>query len=295
MAELNINEIISLTKLVESFNDNVWVKLAASIGTLHTNDNKKVTLSQDAAPRTGGTISIKTGGVPQMNATAYIGVNTNNKSEQITVKNALPPAHLQTIDKNGDGVADIRRNFTLKWEDIASKKTGEIINANAVYNACYAVLRQLISIRPLKTTWNHEGSAGFTTSYDYYAIYKDSNSPDLAEITVGGKQVPAIDSARHTVGSGTSMYYEWSGYSKGANFSIYSAIANPEKGAQVVQRNNCTEGQKLLAAAINREIQIFWEAWQNKCLNKNRFTYTYHTCHLSCHSSCYCHNSRHRR
>lgn len=316
MSDIQKDSFINLVDLVASFNDKVWVVLKEQIGTLYARNAE--TLTEDTGPSSSGEISISVEGVPQMNANAAIGVNVKSSKSYIPVKNALPPEHLQTVKP------DVRRFFTLKWEDVKNlayedayekaiksgkteeeavelaNKAKEIIYADAVYKACFDILRHLISIRPLRTTWIHDATGkpakyAFTKTFDYYAIYEDKDSSVLDSTIYNDKQVPAVDPERHNVNGFAGSFYEWTGYSKGADFSIYSAIDNPEEGSQVVSRNNCVPGAMLVSSLMNREIAIFWEAWANKCLNKNKFTYTYHTCHISCYSDCWCYGSRGRR
>lgn len=298
MADIQQYNLIKLADLVNAFNEKVWVALSKQVGTLYARN--AATLTKDtyivpgATEAQDKTVTLSVKGVPQMNATAIIGVNAKTSKSSIPVKNALPPKHLQVVDPN------VRRFFTLKWEDIAATKTGEVVDANKVYKACFDVLRQLISIRPLRTTWVHDATGNpakyaFKKTFDYYAIYEDKDSSVLDSTIYNNKQVPAVDPKRHNVSGFAGSFYEWTGYSKGADFSIYSAIDDPEAGSQVVSRNNCIPGAKLVSSLMNREIAIFWEAWASKCLNKNKFTYTYHTCHISCYSDCWCYNSRSRR
>lgn len=285
------DDIIKLIDVVTWFNQQVWVKLKSATGNIYSNDGT-TNLSGDMDADGVNNSTLRTAGMPKMTNTAWVGVNTTAKNQKITKTYALPLQHLQTIDSNNDGNADKRMFFTLKWSDIAKTSSGQDIEADKLYEACIAVLRQLIYIRPLRTTWQHDGDAKFTVAYNYYGIYKDSRSPEL-ERTSDGK--PAIDSGRHTDGLPQGSFYEWSGYTKGADLSIFSALDGNAPANSVVQRENCIPGQLIVKTRLTSEINNFWKGWEDKCKDNNRFTYTYHTCHLSCHSSCHCHSSRHRR
>lgn len=296
MADIQQKSVIKLIDIVKSFNDKVWVRLASEIGALYSNNTPKadgsasVILEQDTAPATTGNITITSKGRPQMNIKAYIGVNTNTKNENNYIKerDALPSEHMQTLSSN------VRKFFTLKLSDIET--SDNIIAAKEVYEACYEVLRQLLCIRPLTTIWNHEGLFPISKAeFKYHAVYKDSNDPALDEATINGKKVPAIDHARHAETGFQGSYYEWAGYSKGANFSIFSYYDEAKPAAAKIVSRTIESGTKAAAVNMNEEINAFWRAWEEKCKTANRFTYTYHTCHMSCHSSCYCYGARHRR
>lgn len=293
--QLNVGNVINLVELINAFNDNVWKQLVASAGlpadSVYSNDNYGEVLSDDSYTGVDGSHhTIKSVGIPQLPWTAWVGVNTTSHNRQITVKNALPPNHLRTLRGKG------RQFYTLKWQDVASKVSGDVIDADDVYKAMYTVLHRLITIRPIYTTWQHDAggtAAGnaFTNSITYYGVYKRSDLEDSSALD-------SIDYSQHDVSGVSGSYYKWDGYAKGANFSIFSALDSTlpdSQKRQAVSRNNCIEGVALLASNINKEVSTFFQAWSDKCLNRNRFTYRYHTCHINCHSSCWCYSSRGRR
>lgn len=292
-------DVIKLTDVVERFNRDVWEKVKQDIGSkLYSNDIKPVKLVDDDP-------TMSSQGIPKFNSTAYIGINTRSLTTTIPVKNALPPEHLQSIDVDGDGNADNRFYFTLKWDDIAETESGTTIIAADLYTACVHVLKQLLFIRPLKSTWIHQSSeknAQINETVNYFGIYKDSRDKDLeATKRVQGSQtytVPIVDSTRHEIATMAGSYYEWSDYTKGSDLSIFSELTPEGQSAStydVVKRSNWITGQTLYATYVQTEVDKFIKSWELKCNNNNRFTYTYNSCHLSCHSSCYCHGSRHRR
>lgn len=285
MTDLTKGKLITKLGYVAHFNEQVWEKIIATARTVYHNGGN-ITLSQDKDtnvtldPKTGAvtgssTSNVTIAGTPRFSQTSYYGANTTTGAVKDRNPVAVTPSHLKTLK------ASQRQHFLLMPNDL----TGNIATADVVYRACFNIISAIISIRPFKSTWQHESSEAskrFTVRFNNgnfaYGVFVDRPAPVSSATTGSG-----------TWGAGGSLS-RWQ-VTLGGDITSLN-LQEDSVARDGVYRNNLIRADRTSAMVIN-----FWNAWQNRCMAKNSFDYKYFSCHLNCHSSCHssCHGSRSRR
>ena len=297
MASLTREKLVSKLGYVAYFNEQVWSKISNTAGgNVYHATGSAVTLQKDKitnvsidgegkATKTGeSTITIKA--APRFNSTSYVGANTRSGSVKDSRPLAIRTEHLKTINPAA------RQYFTLSAEDIDAKATAmgkdpSLIVADALYSSCFQIIKALISIRPFKATWSHESSESgnrinekFNGGGYAYGIFIDTPTVNTSWTNTSGSG---------SWGAGGSLS-RWQ-ITLGGNISALN-LTETSVARNTVYKDNIIGADQTSSMVIN-----FWNAWANRCKERNSFDYKYFSCHLNCHSSCHnsCHGSRSRR
>lgn len=297
MASLTREKLVSKLGYVAYFNEQVWGKINSTAGgNIYHATGSNVTLQKDKitnvtfdgegkATKTGETnIVIKA--APRFNSTSYYGANTTTGSVKDSRPLAIRTEHLKVIDPNA------KQYFTLSVEDLDAKaaamgKDPNLIIADVLYASCFQVIKALISIRPFKATWNHESSEAsrrisekFNGGGYAYGLFVDA--PTI-------NQSWTSNSGSGSWGAGGSLS-RWQ-ITLGGNISALN-LTETSVARNTVYKDNLIGADQTSSMVVN-----FWNAWANRCKERNSFDYKYFSCHTNCHSSCHnsCHGSRSRR
>lgn len=287
MASIDKGKLISKLGYVAYFNEKVWGQIASTSGnkvyhagsnlTLNKDKITNVSMASDGKCTKTGESSISVQGMPKFASTAYAGSNTTTGSVLFSKPNAIRSEHLKTLNANE------RQYFTIYDTDIPST----LIVADEIYTCCFNVLRRLISVRPFTASWTHDSSVAnkkisekFNGGSYSYGIFIDN---------------PSVNSSwTSNSGSGT--------WGKGGRLSRWQITLGGNISAlklteTSVTRNGVYAGSVAMASRTVTMVTNFWNAWAERCKEKNKFDYKFFSCHLNCHSSCHssCHGSRSRR
>lgn len=306
MASLDKGKLISKLGYIAYFNEKVWGQILSTAGNIyHAGGN--VTLSKDKlinvtiddngkAVKSGETnITLKA--APTFSNTAYTGANTTSGSVLYSKPKVLP-----TEDANGAGASAVahlknidgsqKQYFTLQESDLDEKAEAlgydpKLVVADVLYACCFDVIRRLISVRPFTASWTHESSVAsknisekFNNGNYSYGIFVDNPSV---------KSSWTANSGSGTWGQGGRLS-RWQ-VTLGGNISALKLTETS------VTRNGVYKGSVAAASRTVTMVTNFWNAWAERCKEKNKFDYKFFSCHLNCHSSCHssCHGSRSRR